>query len=139
MLRAGVRRDLAEPLGVSTLCGLNDPEAIALATERGLTRTAAGLRRAAGLVRDHPAIVAVGNAPTALDEALRMIREGDWKPACIVGIPVGFVGVEESKKRLIEGREIPYITSLGRKGGTAVTAAVVNALLELAGAGGAWP
>jgi precorrin-3B C17-methyltransferase len=135
MLRAGVRRDLAGPLGVSTLCGLNDPEAIALAEAEGLTRSAAGLRRAAGLI-DRPAIVAIGNAPTALEEALRMVREGEWAPSCIVGIPVGFVGVEEAKRHLIRDGAVAYITSEGRKGGSAVTAAAVNALLELAGAGG---
>ena len=77
--------------------------------------------------------MAIGNAPTALDEAVRLIEQEGWRPACVVGIPVGFVGVEEAKRRLVEQTRVPYMTSLGRKGGTAVTAAVVNALLELAG------
>ena len=64
-----------------------------------------------------------------------LVEEGGWRPACIVGIPVGFVGVVEAKRRLVEQDRVPYVTSLGRKGGTAVTAAAINALLELAGAG----
>lgn len=132
MLRAGVRRDLATPLGVDAVCGLNDPEVRSLASSEGLTRSAAGMRLAASRVGDH-AVAVIGNAPTALDETLRLIHCGAWRPACVVGIPVGFVGVVEAKRRLVEASEIPSITSLGRKGGTAVAAAVVNALLELAG------
>ena len=77
--------------------------------------------------------MAVGNAPTALDEAVRLIEREGWRPACVVGIPVGFVGVVEAKLRLVGQGLVPYVTSLGRKGGTAVTAAAVNALLEMAG------
>ncbi len=135
MLRAGVRRDLTEPLGVASVCFLNDPETESLAATEGITRSAAGLRQASARVREK-AIVAIGNAPTALDETLRRVREDGWRPACIIGIPVGFVGVEAAKRRLIEECDVPYITSLGRKGGTAVTAAVLNALLELAGDAG---
>ncbi|MBV8557044.1 MAG: precorrin-3B C(17)-methyltransferase [Planctomycetaceae bacterium] len=132
MLRAGIRGDLAGPLGVATVCGLSAIDGDAPALSSGLTRSAAGMRRAAELVGDG-AVVAIGNAPTALMEALRMIEERGWRPACIVGIPVGFVGVEEAKGRLMGQDRVPFVTSLGRKGGTAVTAAAVNALLELAG------
>ena len=132
MLRAGIRGDLAGPLGVATVCGLSAIDGDAPALSSGLTRSAAGMRRAAEQVGDG-AVVAVGNAPTALMEALRMIEERGWRPACIVGIPVGFVGVEEAKGRLMGQDRVPFVTSLGRKGGTAVTAAAVNALLELAG------
>jgi precorrin-3B C17-methyltransferase len=133
MLRAGIRRDLTGPLGVEAICGLGDP-GIELSTDPGgPTRSALGLRRAAERVGDG-AIVAIGNAPTALMEAIRMVEERGWRLAAIVGIPVGFVGVEEAKRRLIEQGRVPYLTSLGRKGGSAVTAAAVNALLELAGA-----
>lgn len=128
MLRAGVRRDLAAPLGVKILCSLNAPETM---TEGSSTRSAAGLRRSALAVGDG-AIVAIGNAPTALEEAMNLVERDAWRPACVVGIPVGFVGVEEAKRRLMEQALVPFITSPGRKGGTAVTAAVVNALLELA-------
>jgi precorrin-3B C17-methyltransferase len=132
MLRAGIRRDLGGPLGVEILCGLDEPETASLARSDGLTRSAAGLRRIAGRVGDG-AVVAIGNAPTALDEAVRLIEREGWRPSCVVGIPVGFVGVEESKLGLLGQGLVPYVTSLGRKGGTAVTAAAVNALLELAG------
>jgi precorrin-8X/cobalt-precorrin-8 methylmutase len=77
-------------------------------------------------------VVAIGNAPSALDEVVRLTEEQGWRPACLIGIPVGFVGVEDAKRRLVEQTQVPYMTSLGRKGGTAVSAAVVNALLELA-------
>jgi precorrin-3B C17-methyltransferase len=129
MLRAGIRRDLTEPLGVKTLCSLN---AVDATEASGSTRSAAGMRRSAGIVGDG-AVIAIGNAPTALEAALDLVERESWRPACVIGIPVGFVGVEEAKRRLVEQLGVPFITSLGRKGGTAVTAAVVNALLDLAG------
>jgi precorrin-8X/cobalt-precorrin-8 methylmutase len=132
MLRAGVRRELSGPLSVEVLSGLDGPETASLARSAGLTRSAAGLRRMAEGV-GAGAVVAIGNAPTALEEAVRLIEQEGWRPSCVVGIPVGFVGVEESKLRLMGQRLVPYVTSLGRKGGTAVTAAAVNALLDLAG------
>jgi precorrin-3B C17-methyltransferase len=132
MLRAGIRRDLAGPLGVQASCSLGDRETVRLAASEGLTRSAAGLRLGAGRVGDG-SVVAIGNAPSAVDEALRLVEEEGWRPACIVGIPVGFVGVEEAKDRLTGQSLVPYVTSLGRKGGTAVTAGAVNALLEIAG------
>lgn len=135
MLRAGIRSDLAGPLGVAAHCGLGDRETVRLASDAGLTRSAAGLRLGAVRVGDG-AVVAIGNAPTAVDEALRLVEAEGWRPACIVGIPVGFVGVVESKRRLAEQTSVPFLTSLGRKGGTAATAGAVNALLELAAAGG---
>jgi len=135
MLRAGVRRDLADPLGIKTFCGLNDPRVDSLALAEGITRTAAGIRIAAESIGEG-AVVAIGNAPTALEETLRLIEAGTWRPSCVIGIPVGFVGVLEAKRRLSEFSGVPWITSLGRKGGTPVTAAVVNALLELARASG---
>jgi len=134
MLRAGVRRDLTGPLNVQGLCAIDEPATAALAARDGLTRSAAGMRRLAERAGDG-GLVAVGNAPTALDEAVRLIEQAGWRPACVVGIPVGFVGVVEAKRRLTEQTHVPYLTSLGRKGGTAVTAAAVNALLDLAARG----
>jgi precorrin isomerase len=114
---------------VTLACHLNDAEAIALAESAGLTRSAAGIRIAA---RRHASpLLAIGNAPTALDEALRLTEEEDWRPAALIGIPVGFVGVEEAKGRLLGQDRVPYLTCIGRKGGSAVTAAAVNALVEL--------
>jgi precorrin-8X/cobalt-precorrin-8 methylmutase len=131
MLRTGLRMDCADRLGVRIHCSLNDPGIRDLSTSSGSTRSALGIRRAAEELGDG-ALVAIGNAPTALDEAIDLVERGAWKPSCIIGIPVGFVGVEEAKRRLAEQSRVPYITSMGRKGGTAVTAAAVNALLALA-------
>jgi precorrin-3B C17-methyltransferase len=134
MLRAGVRRDLTDPLEVLALCAIDEPGTSTTAAREGLTRSAAGVRRLSERVGDG-AVVAVGNAPTALEEAVRLIDRAGWRPACVIGIPVGFVGVENSKRRLLEQGLVPFVTSVGRKGGTPVTAAVVNALLELASRG----
>ncbi len=131
MLRSGIRRDLAGPLGVEAVCGLGE----AANPPDGLTRSALGMRIAAGKVGEG-AVVAVGNAPTALVECLRLVLDEGWRPACVVGIPVGFVGVEESKGLLVGQSAVPFLTSVGRKGGTAVSAAAINALLEMAGRGG---
>ncbi len=131
MLRAGIRRDLAAALDVKVACALDEPLTADLARDAGMTRTAAGIRRAAMRAGDG-VLVAVGNAPTALDEVIRLVDREGWRPACVVGIPVGFVGVIESKRRLVEQLQVPWVTSLGRKGGTSVTAAAINALLDLA-------
>ena len=131
MLRAGVRQDLARPLAVEAVCAIDEPATTMLASSEGLTRSAAGIRRLAVRL-GNGAVVAIGSAPTALVEAIRLVTSEGWKPACIIGIPVGFVGVEDAKGRLVEQTVIPFLTSVGRKGGTSVTAAVVNALLALA-------
>jgi precorrin-2 C(20)-methyltransferase len=124
MVRTGILTACAKSPGLAVHCYLNDTEA----ANDSLTRSAAGIRVAA---RKYPRpILAIGNAPTALDEALRLVNEEGWRPAAIVGIPVGFVGVEEAKQRLLEQTRVPYLTSVGRKGGSAVTAAAVNALIE---------
>jgi precorrin-2 C(20)-methyltransferase len=126
MVLAGVRSAVARCPGLTAACHLNDPEAAAPAG--GLTRSAAGIRRAARL---YPApVLLIGNAPTALDEALALVEAGAWQPAAILGMPVGFVGVEEAKERLQRQRQVPWLTCLGRKGGSAVAAAALNALLE---------
>jgi precorrin-8X/cobalt-precorrin-8 methylmutase len=132
MLRAGIVRELAGPLGVRAVCGLELVGREEGGNTERLTRTAEGIRRAAARYGDG-VVLAIGNAPTALMEALRLVEEEGWRPSCVVGIPVGFVGVMEAKRRLMEQDRVPFITSPGRKGGTAVTAAALNALLELAG------
>jgi precorrin isomerase len=125
MVLLGIRTALGD---LPSACYLNDAETPVLAASAGLTRSAAGIRLAA---RRHPApVLAIGNAPTALDEVLRLVDEEGWRPAAVVGIPVGFVGVEEAKQRLLAQARVPYLTCSGRKGGSAVTAAAVNALAE---------
>jgi precorrin-8X/cobalt-precorrin-8 methylmutase len=132
MVRIGIRAVLSARPEVTLACHLDDPQAVSLAEAAGLTRSAAGIRLAA---RRYPSpLLAIGNAPTALDEALRLVEEDGWRPAALVGIPVGFVGVEEAKERLLAQTRVPYLTCSGRKGGSAVTAAAVNALVELSGA-----
>ena len=120
MVRSGIR-------GVATECFLAD----APATEQpGETRAARGMR-AAALAHPTGAVVVVGCAPTALDEALTLAAGGVFEPALVIGMPVGFVGAAESKARL-RASGLPAISNVGEKGGSAVAAAAVNALLRLA-------
>ncbi|HYT93721.1 MAG TPA: precorrin-8X methylmutase [Gemmataceae bacterium] len=133
MVLLGVRTILAARRRPAPCCYLNDLRTPPLAAETGLTLSAAAMRLAR---REQPApILAIGNAPTALDEALRLIEEEGWRPAAIVGMPVGFVGVAEAKRRLLEQTCVPYLTCVGRKGGSAVTAAAINALVEMSAPG----
>jgi precorrin-8X/cobalt-precorrin-8 methylmutase len=114
------------PVGNDVVCTLDDPRVAALAAEMGTTRTAAAME----LWRDRlgGAVVAIGNAPTALFRLLEMLDEGAPMPACVIGMPVGFVGAAESKEALIADGRVPYLAVRGRKGGSAMTAAAINAL-----------
>ena len=115
------------PAGNDVICTLDDPEVPALARHLGTTRSAAAVE----LWRDHMsgAVVAIGNAPTALYRLLELLAEGAPRPAAILAFPVGFVGAAESKKALIEADlTVPYLTLRGRRGGSALAAAAVNAL-----------
>jgi len=114
------------PADNPVICTLDDPTVAALAAEMGTTRTAAAME----LWRDRlgGAVVAIGNAPTALFRLLEMLDDGAPAPACVIGMPVGFVGAAESKEALIADGRVPYLAVRGRKGGSAMTAAVINAL-----------
>jgi len=115
------------PAQNDVICTLNDPRTPALAAKNGTTRSAAAL----DLWRDRlgGAVVAIGNAPTAMFRLLDMLDAGAPKPAAILGIPVGFVGAAESKAALVaDPRGVPFIIVRGRMGGSAITAAAVNAL-----------
>ena len=115
------------PAQNDVICTLNDPRTPALAAKNGTTRSAAAL----DLWRDRlgGAVVAIGNAPTALFRLLDMLDGGAPKPAAILGIPVGFVGAAESKAALVaDPRGVPFIIVRGRMGGSAITAAAINAL-----------
>ena len=118
------------PAGNAVLCTLNDPAVPVLAENLATTRTAAAL----DLWRDRiaGAIVAIGNAPTALFRLLELIDAGWPKPAAIIGMPVGFVGAAESKEALLAHGGVPALVVRGRKGGSAMTAAAVNALASAA-------
>lgn len=109
------------------ICTLNNPKTPEIAKNIGNTRTAAGLDLWGAHLKD--AVVAIGNAPTALFHLLEMIKAGAPRPALILGFPVGFVGAIESKDALIaHAGDIPFITVTGRLGGSAMAAAAVNAL-----------
>ena len=115
------------PANNEVICTLRDPSVPALAEELGTTRSAAAIE----LWRDHleGAVVAIGNAPTALFKLLEMLDAGAPKPAAILGIPVGFVGAAESKDALADGDHgVPWLVVRGRLGGSAMTAAAINAL-----------
>ena len=110
---------------------ISDADVAAEAKERGLTRSAVCMERAAALKK--PLIYAVGNAPTALVRIYEMLQAGEMPvpPSLIVGVPVGFVNVVESKELICE-LDVPHIVARGRKGGSNVAASIVNALLYLA-------
>ncbi len=127
MAASGIRKGAVERLGLSVLCYLSDPRAEALAREQGLTRAQAGIRIA---VSEHPdALFAIGNAPTALLELCRLVRLGKCCPAGIIGAPVGFVHVEESKHAAKTLTAIPKLLIEGRKGGSTLAATLVNSIL----------
>jgi len=126
MVADGVTRSRL-PSDNRVVCTLNDPAVPEMASRIGNTRSAAAM----GLWQDHLAgsIVAIGNAPTALFHLLEMIDQGAPRPALILGFPVGFIGAAESKALLAaDSRGIPFVTVMGRRGGSAMAAAAVNAL-----------
>ena len=103
-----------------------DPDVAKEATERGVTRATCIIERAAAI--EKPVIFAIGNAPTALISIYEKMQTSDWRPAFIIGVPVGFVNVEASKELFLD-TDVPYIINRGRKGGSNVAAAICNALL----------
>ncbi|MDE2018089.1 MAG: precorrin-8X methylmutase [Hyphomicrobiales bacterium] len=114
------------PAENEVVCALNDPRAAPLAAARGLTRSAAAIDLLAP--RLGGALVAIGNAPTALFRLLELIDSGAPRPAAVVGVPVGFVGAAESKDALAARADLAWIVVRGRRGGSAMAAAAVNAL-----------
>lgn len=129
MVNVGIRRSALERTGNNVLCFLNDPEVAETAKRENTTRARIAMRRAR-LCLDG-AIVAIGNAPTALFEVCDFVRRDLCRPALIVGVPIGFVGAEESHDELT-ALECPWITHTGPKGGSPVAAAIVNAIIRLA-------
>lgn len=126
MAKAGINKTILGSLGGEVHCFMSDPDVTQEAKERGVTRAIVSMERAASLPK--PCIYAIGNAPTALISLYEQIKAGKVKPALIIGVPVGFVNVVESKE-LILGTDLPYIVARGRKGGSNVAAAICNALL----------
>ena len=129
MVRTGINKKKLASFGGEVHCLVADPDVAVRAKQEGITRSMIAMRQ---FGKDlYGSIVAIGNAPTALFEVLRMVREEGIRPACIVGIPVGFVGAAESKAELAENGIIPYITVEGTKGGSPIAAAAVNAMMYL--------
>ena len=126
MAAAGINKRSAAALGVEVRCFIADPDVAAEAKGRGITRSAVCMERAAALGR--PVIAAVGNAPTALMRIKELADEGRFRPELVIGVPVGFVNVVEAKEMIL-GTDIPHIVARGRKGGSNIAAAIVNALL----------
>lgn len=126
MALAGISKPTLAKLGGRAVCLMADEAVAREAKERGVTRATVSMEHAAKL--DGPLIFAIGNAPTALIRLHELIEEGAVSPALVIGVPVGFVNVVESKE-LFLGGDTPYIIARGRKGGSNVAAAIVNALL----------
>ena len=126
MARAGINKTILGRLGGQVHCFMSDEDVAKEARERGITRATVSMERAAAL--DKPCIFAIGNAPTALFSLDAQIKAGKIRPALIIGVPVGFVNVVESKEMIMEAG-VPYIVARGRKGGSNVAAAICNALL----------
>ena len=131
MAKAGINKRVLARFGGEVLNFMADPDVAAEAKERGITRSAVCMERGAALGK--PLIYAVGNAPTALIRLYEMLEEGTMvTPALIVGVPVGFVNVVESKELILSRTDVPYIVARGRKGGSNIAACICNALLYLA-------
>jgi precorrin-8X/cobalt-precorrin-8 methylmutase len=128
MVLAAINKKSLADLGLKTACYISDSKVAEEARRSGRTRSETAMRRAA---RDMDGgIVTIGNAPTALYEVINMIREGASKPALVVGIPVGFVSAPESKEELAK-TDVPFITNVGRKGGSPAASSIMNAILLL--------
>ena len=128
MVASGLRRTLVEALGLRAVSLVHDEETRLVAEVNGLTRSAAGIRRGWMKFGDQ-SVVLIGDAPTALEETLRLIRVGEWRPRLVIGLPVGFVGTEASKDALRKCLHVPRITNQGTTGGSPWAAATMNALM----------
>ena len=126
MAWSGINKKKLAQFGGEAHCFMSDPDVAAEAKERGVTRAAICMERGAAL--DQPVIFAIGNAPTALIRLYELMQEGKGKPALIIGAPVGFVNVVESKELIMEAGA-PYIVPRGRKGGSNIAATICNAML----------
>lgn len=126
MALSGINKKKLATFGGEAHCFMADETVARLAKERKTTRAAISMEMAAKL--EKPVIFAIGNAPTALIQLYEMIQSGSWRPAFIIGVPVGFVNVEAAKELILE-TEIPSIVNRGRKGGSNVAAAICNALI----------
>ena len=130
MAMAGINKRALAKHGGEVRCFIADPEVAEAAAMRGVTRSSVAMEQAAAIER--PLIFAIGNAPTALVRVYELIAEGRLKPRLVIGVPVGFVNVVQSKE-LIMTANVPWIVARGRKGGSNVAAAICNALIYMLG------
>ena len=124
----GLNKQNPKDFGNNLICNISDPDLAERAKQENKTRAQMSMRITASEMNG--GILVIGNAPTALLEVIKMIREGVTKPALVIGIPVGFVSAEESKEEL-QTVDVPFITNTGRKGGSSCAASIVNALFKL--------
>ena len=129
MVRRGINARTLKKFGGEIFCKVSDVDVRDFATRESITRSMAAMRLFGEQLNGE--IIAIGNAPTALFEVLRLVREENIKPAAIIGVPVGFVGAAEAKAQLAAQNEIPFITVAGSKGGSSIAVAAVNAILYL--------
>ncbi|MDO9360096.1 MAG: precorrin-8X methylmutase [Polaromonas sp.] len=132
MICVGLSAPRLAHFGMPTHQFISDPDVIEAAKLEGTTRAVQAMRKAHRLGLLEGAIVGIGNAPTALIEVVRLIREEGARPALVVGMPVGFVSAAESKDLMAQGSEVPWIVIRGRKGGSTLVVAAIHALLGLA-------
>ena len=130
MAKSGINKTALGKLGCEVMCFMADKDIAEAAKENGTTRAAASVDKTAALGR--PVIYVCGNAPTALIRICEHVKNGSFSPVLAIGVPVGFVNVEQSKEMLMASG-VPYIAAKGRKGGSNVAAAICNALLYMAG------
>lgn len=136
MAAAGINKKKLGAYGGSVHCYISDEDVMAEAKDRGCTRATICMERGADVGRDKPVIFAIGNAPTALVRLCELVEEGKVKPALVIGAPVGFVNVVESKEMTMETMErhgIPYIVPKGRKGGSNIAATICNSMIYYKG------
>ena len=126
MAFSGINKNRLESFGGKAHCFIKDQDVIDEAKERGCTRATVSMEKAMEL--DGPIIFAIGNAPTALMRICELVKEGRLKPALIIGAPVGFVNVVESKEMAMD-LDVPFIVPAGRKGGSNIAATICNAML----------
>lgn len=129
MVRSGVNKKKLAAWGGEAHCLIGSAKTAERAKADGITRSMAAMRIFGEKLNG--AVVAIGNAPTALYEVLRLIEEENVRPALIVGIPVGFVGAAESKDALVQNGKVPFITVTGNKGGSPLAAAAINAVMYM--------
>ena len=130
MVQSGINKRMLEKHGGKVCCFIGDADVAEAAKKNGTTRSTESMKKASEM--EGPVIFAIGNAPTALVELYDLIQEKKISPALVIGVPVGFVNVVQSKELIMQA-DVPYIVARGRKGGSNVAASICNALIYLLG------